>query len=93
MTILQNTVEPKYIITYPSNIGESLRFDNQIKYYKRKSSAQKRLDNEIKKSEINYICNFTGEVIYLYGYSEEARVKLLTAEVMEVEVQVKIKVK
>ena len=84
MTILQDTIEPRYIIADPSNIT---KFDigggpnNYLTYYKRRSSAQKVLDEKI---------DWAKRTDY-QAYSDEYKKIIASAKVIEVEMQVKIK--
>ena len=84
--VLVDKVEPRWIIADPSDIdmkGLGGGRNSTITYYKRESSAQKELDDRI-----NYSKN-GGEL----GYDDEYKGKIASAEVIEVEMQVKIVVK
>ena len=84
--VLEDKVEPRWIIADPSNIT---KFNigggpnNYLTYYKRKSAAQKRLD------EKKDWAKRTG----FDSYSDEYKKVIASAEVIEVEMQVKIIVK
>ena len=84
--VLVDKVEPRWIIADPYDIdmkGLGGGRNSTITYYKRESSAQKELDDRI-----NYSKN-GGEL----GYDDEYKGKIASAEVIEVEMQVKIVVK
>ena len=84
--VLVDKVEPRWIIADPSDIdmkGLGGGRNSTITYYKRESSAQKELDDRI-----NYSKN-GGKL----GYDDEYKGKIAAAEVIEVEMQVKIVVK
>ena len=84
--VLVDKVEPRWIIADPSDIdmkGLGGGRNSTITYYKRESSAQKELDDRI-----NYSKN-GGKL----GYDDEYKGKIASAEVIEVEMQVKIVVK
>jgi len=84
--VLVDKVEPRWIIADPYDIdmkGLGGGRNSTITYYKRESSAQKELDDRI-----NYSKN-GGKL----GYDDEYKGKIAAAEVIEVEMQVKIVVK
>ena len=84
--VLVDKVEPRWIIADPSDIdmkGLGGGRNSTITYYKRESSAQKELDDRI-----NYSKN-GGKL----GYDDEYKGKIAAAEVIEVEMQVKVTVK
>jgi len=84
--VLVDKVEPRWIIADPSNInmkGVSGGPNSKITYYKRESSAQKELDEKIKNTKVTGVNTF----------SDEYKKAIASAEVIEVEMQVKIVVK
>jgi len=84
MEVLEDKIESRWIIADPSNIT---KFDigggpnNYLTYYKRKSSAQKELDEKVDWAKR------TG----FDSYSDEYKKVIASAEVIEVEMQTKIK--
>jgi hypothetical protein len=86
MEVLEDKIESRWIIADPSNIT---KFDigggpnNYLTYYKRKSSAQKELDEKVDWAKR------TG----FDSYSDEYKKIIASAEVIEVEMQTKIKFK
>ena len=84
--VLVDKVEPRWIIADPSNInmkGVSGGRNSTITYYKRESSAQKELDYKINNTKITGVDTFP----------DEYKKAIASAEVIEVEMQVKIVVK
>tara|TARA_R110000787_G_scaffold87342_1_gene186132 strand:+ start:7460 stop:7798 length:339 start_codon:yes stop_codon:yes gene_type:complete len=84
--VLEDKIESRWIIADPSNIT---KFDigggpnNYLTYYKRESSAQKELDEKVDWAKR------TG----FDSYSDEYKKVIASAEVIEVEMQTKIKLK